>query len=73
MDDERANMTRLIRFVCLFVFVPTATISPALLSFGFKDHWMHALSFAMLAVAALVVAWKAPGLAARFVKEEGHA
>jgi membrane protein YdbS with pleckstrin-like domain len=69
-SDERANMTRLIRVVAFFVFFPTATISPALLTFGFRDHWMHASSFAILAVAALIVMWKAPKIAAKYVQSE---
>ena len=67
MDEEQVHLTRLVRALALFVFVPTATIGPVLLAYGWDAHWMHASAFVILALASVVVAWKAPAIAARFV------
>jgi hypothetical protein len=65
---ERRNVTRLIRFVSVFVAWPSLTIALAFLVFtGPSDHWLHIFGLLPLGVAACVAFALAPRLAARWV------
>lgn len=68
---ERANVTRLIRAMAVFVLIPTFTIGGVMLwdPETRSDHWLHAGGFAILAVASIIALLQAPRLAAHFVKE----
>jgi uncharacterized membrane protein len=67
--DERQNVTRLIRFVALFVAVPTISIGVVLALYSWHDHWMHTSGFLLLGAAAILAAVVAPKLAERWVPE----
>jgi uncharacterized membrane protein YfcA len=70
--SERGNVTRLIRFVALFVFVPTVTIGAALMLYAPGDHAFHMVAFLLLAVAAVLVWMTAPRLAEKWVPVDAH-
>jgi hypothetical protein len=62
-------MTRLIRWLSMFVAWPSLTIALAFLVFtGPSDHWLHIAGLLPLGLAALVVFAMAPRLAARFAQ-----
>lgn len=64
---ERRNVTRLIRWIAMFVAWPSLTIGLAFLVFTDPaDHWLHIAGLVPLGVAALVLFALAPRLAARF-------
>ena len=66
--DERRNVTRLIRWIAMFVAWPSLTIGLAFLVFTDpSDHWLHIAGLVPLGLAALVAFALAPRLAARFV------
>jgi hypothetical protein len=66
---ERRNVTRLIRFVSVFVAWPSLTIALAFLVFtGPSDHWLHIFGLMPLGLAACATFALAPRLAARWVK-----
>lgn len=68
VDDERRNVTRLIRWIAMFVAWPSLTIGLAFLVFTDpSDHWLHIAGLVPLGLAALVAFALAPRLAARFV------
>jgi len=68
---ERRKVAHLIRYLAVFVLIPTFTIGVAMLwdPKTRSEHWLHASAFAVLAVAAILAIAQAPRLAARFVKE----
>jgi hypothetical protein len=67
-EDERRNVTRLIRWLAMFVAWPSLTIGLAFLVFTDpSDHWLHIAGLVPLGLAALVAFALAPRLAARFV------
>jgi hypothetical protein len=66
---ERRNVTRLIRFVSVFVAWPSLTIALAFLVFtGPSDHWLHIVGLMPLGLAACVTFALAPRLAGRWVQ-----
>ncbi|HUR62037.1 MAG TPA: hypothetical protein VM286_06705 [Candidatus Thermoplasmatota archaeon] len=66
--DERANVTRLIRVLALFVAFPTVTIGLALMLFDpGGDHLLHMGGFLVLGAVAIVAFAAAPRLAQKFV------
>lgn len=66
--DERRNVTRLIRWISMFVAWPSLTIGLAFLVFTDPaDHWLHIGGLVPLGLAALVAFALAPRLAARLV------
>ena len=71
MEDrtERGNVTRLIRFLAVFVAVPTVTIGLALMFYAPGEHSIHMGMFLLLGAAAGVAFVIAPRLAERFVPE----
>lgn len=65
---ERRNVTRLIRWLSMFVAWPSLSIAFAFLVFtGPGDHWLHIFGLLPLGIAALVLFALAPRVAARFV------
>ncbi|MEA3136259.1 MAG: hypothetical protein QOJ26_142 [Thermoplasmata archaeon] len=65
---ERRNVTRLIRWLSMFVAWPSLTIALAFLVFtGPSDHWLHIFGLLPVGIAAVVVFAMAPRLAKRFV------
>ncbi len=70
--SERANVTRLIRFLAFFVAVPTVTIGMALMLYAPGEHALHMASFLLLGAAAVVVYLGAPKLAEKFVPIDAH-
>ena len=68
-DAERRNLTRLVRWLSMFVAWPSLTIGLAFLVFTDpSDHWLHIAGLVPLGIAALVVFALAPRLAAKFVQ-----
>lgn len=71
MDElalERRNVTRLIRWVSMFIAWPSLTIALAFLVFtGPSDHWLHIFGLLPVGVAACVLFAMAPKLAQRWV------
>jgi len=66
---ERRNVTRLLRWISMFVAWPSLTIALAFLVFtGPSDHWLHIFGLLPLGIAALVLFAMAPRLARRLVK-----
>ena len=66
--QERRNVTRLIRWLSMFVAWPSLTIALAFLVVtGPSDHWLHIFGLLPLGLAALVAFAMAPRLAERFV------
>lgn len=66
---EQQNVARLLRFVALFVGVPTISIGLVLYLFDPKAHALHMVGFLILGGAAIVVFAVAPRLASRWVPE----
>jgi hypothetical protein len=65
---ERRNVTRLIRWLSMFVAWPSLSIALAFLVFtGPQDHWLHIFGLLPLGLAALVAFAMAPRLAEKFV------
>jgi len=64
-ESEVRKVTRLIRFVALFVAVPTITIGLAFFLYTPAEHVFHMAAFLGLGAAAAVVAWMAPRMAQR--------
>ena len=61
-------MTRMLRWLSMFVAWPSLTIGLAFLVFTDpSDHWLHIAGLVPLGVAALVVFALAPRMAERFV------
>jgi hypothetical protein len=66
---ERRNVTRLIRWMSMFVAWPSLTIALAFLVVtGPSEHWLHIFGLLPLGLAALATFAVAPRLAARFVQ-----
>lgn len=66
---ERRNVTRLIRWLSMFVAWPSLTIGLAFLVItGPNEHWLHIAGLLPLGTAAIVAFALAPRLAAKFVK-----
>jgi len=66
---ERRNVTRLIRWLSMFVAWPSLTIGLAFLVVtGPNEHWLHIAGLLPLGTAAIVAFALAPRLARRFVK-----
>lgn len=66
---ERRNVTRLIRWLSMFVAWPSLSIALAFLVFtGPQDHWLHIFGLLPLGLAALVAFAMAPRLAEKFVR-----
>lgn len=64
-------MTRLVRWVSVFVAWPSLTIGLAFLVFSDpSEHWLHIAGLLPLGTAALVVFALAPRLAARWVEAD---
>jgi hypothetical protein len=69
LSEERRNVTRLIRWVSMFVAWPSLTIALAFLVVtGPSEHWLHIFGLLPLGLAALVAFAMAPGLAERLVR-----
>jgi hypothetical protein len=69
-SEERRNVTRLIRWLSMFVAWPSLTIALAFLVFtGPSDHWLHIFGLLPLGLVALGAFAMAPRLARRFVQE----
>jgi hypothetical protein len=67
---ERRNMTRLLRWVSMFIAWPSLTIAFAFLVFtGPTDHWLHIAGLMPLGIAALVLFAMAPRLAEKWVQD----
>ena len=67
-DAERRNVTRLVRWVAMFVAWPSLSIGLAFLVFTDpSDHWLHIAGLVPLGVLALVAFAMARRIAARFV------
>ena len=64
---ERAKVTVLVRWLAVFVAVPTITIGLALYAFDPAAHAIHMVAFLILGALAIVALFNAPRLAARFV------
>ena len=63
---ERRNLTRLVRWIAMFVAWPSLTIGLAFLVFTDpSDHWLHIAGLVPLGLAALVLFALAPRIAAR--------
>ena len=61
-------MTRLLRWISMFVAWPSITIALAFLVFTDpSDHWLHIAGLLPLGVAALVLFALAPRVATKFV------
>ncbi|MEA3191128.1 MAG: hypothetical protein QOD77_1710 [Thermoplasmata archaeon] len=70
---ERAKVRNLVRFVALFVAVPTLTIGATMAVWDPVSHSWHMVLFLILGAAALGVMALAPRLAARWVPEDADA
>lgn len=68
VPDERRNVTRLIRWVAMFVAWPSLSIGLAFLVFTDPaSHWLHIAGLVPLGLAALVVFALAPRIAQHYV------
>ena len=66
-SEERRNITRLIRWLSMFVAWPSLTIALAFLVVtGPSEHWLHIFGLLPLGIAAVVAFAMAPRLAERF-------
>ena len=69
-EEERRNVTRLIRWLSMFVAWPSLTIALAFLVVtGPSEHWLHIVGLLPVGIAALVAFAFAPRLAQKFVPE----
>ncbi|MEK6975567.1 MAG: hypothetical protein AABY18_04400 [Candidatus Thermoplasmatota archaeon] len=67
---ERANVTRLIRWVAMFVAWPSLSIGLAFLVFTDpSEHWLHIAGLVPLGVAACVLFALAPRIAKHYVPQ----
>lgn len=68
---ERRNVTRLLRWVSMFIAWPSLTIALAFLVFtGPSDHWLHIAGLLPTGLAAVVLFAMAPRLAEKFVQQD---
>jgi hypothetical protein len=69
VDVERRNVTRLLRWIGMFVAWPSLSIALAFLVFtGPRDHWLHIFGLLPVGIAGLGLFAMAPRLAERVVK-----
>lgn len=64
---ERARVALLIRWIAIFVAIPTFSIGLVLYAYDPKAHGLHMVAFLILAALSGVVIALAPRLAARWV------
>ena len=67
LEDERRNLTRLLRFVGGFLAWPALTVAFAFWVFeGWSTHWLHIAGLLPVGIAGLVLLFGAPRFAARY-------
>ncbi len=68
--SERAKVANLIRWIAIFVSIPTITIGLVLYIYDPAAHALHMGGFLILGAVSIVVVAIAPRLAARWVPED---
>lgn len=69
--EERANVTRLLRWIAVFIAFPSLTIGLAFLVFTDPgEHWLHIAGLIPLGIGALVVFAVAPNLARKWYPQD---
>lgn len=70
-DDEAENITRLLRWVSVFIMIPALSISLAflVLTEEWRDHVLHSFGFLVLGIAAIGLWFVAPRMAVRMAAE----
>lgn len=67
--EERRNVTHMIRWISGFIAWPALSISLAMM-IDFDEHSLHILGLMPLGIAAVILFFLAPRIAARFVPPE---
>ncbi len=71
MSVERGKVTNLIRWLAVFVAIPTVSIGLVLYMYDPVTHGLHMVGFLILGAIAMVVLFAAPQLAERFIPKQG--